>query len=229
MSYKFQIGDKVVVSNRGQQYSSYDTMALKMGLSKWTKTNDVDNRTLATIVAKEIHEDGSTRLYGIETTNGTQHIISENGLRLHEESNTIKISRDILNSYWDAATTEQREYINKHFRLDGTTTVDAIKGLHDLACSKWKPIIKENHSEYFPEDNKYYDLKSLRRDGGSCIFTHEEAQVAGFNNSGFIQIAEGILDGKYKNKGFYLSDHYNWEFHETEYGGWVVVPTKKGK
>jgi hypothetical protein len=229
--FKFQIGDRVVVSDCGQQYSSYDTMALKMGLNKWNsnRTNSVNNGVVATIVARNVHDDERVLLYGIESLAGTQHVMSENGLRLREESNTIKISREILNGYWDAATTEQREYINKHFQLDGTTTVDAIKGLRNIACDKWEKIIMSNHPEVFPEHSKYFDLKSLKRNGGSCIFTHEEAVAAGFHSSGFIQIANAILDGNYKDKGFYLSDSVNWEFHETECGGWVVVPTKKGK
>lgn len=63
---------------------------------------------------------------------------------------SIKISRDILNEYYDAATTLQREFINEHFKLNGTTTVESIIGLHDLACDTWKNIIKENHPNCFP-------------------------------------------------------------------------------
>ena len=63
---------------------------------------------------------------------------------------SIRISRDILNEYYDAATTLQREFINEHFKLNGTTTVESIIGLHDLACDTWKNIIKENHPNCFP-------------------------------------------------------------------------------
>jgi len=226
--FKFQIGDRVVVSDCGQQYSSYDTMALKMGLNKWNsnRTNSVNNGVVATIVARSVHDDERVLLYGIESLVGTQHVISENGLRLREESNTIKISRDTLNSYWDAATTDQREYINKHFQLDGTTTVDAIKGLRNIACDKWKKIIASNHPEVFPEHSKYFDLKGLKRGLNSDCFTAEELVGTGLNR-GFLQVANAVLNGEYRDKGLYLSDLYNWEFHETEYGGWVVVPTKK--
>lgn len=62
---------------------------------------------------------------------------------------SIRISRDILNEYYDAATTFQREFINEHFKLNGTTTVESIIGLHDLACDTWKNIIKENHPNCF--------------------------------------------------------------------------------
>jgi len=67
-----------------------------------------------------------------------------------ETNKTIKISRELLNEYYDAATTFQREFINEHFKLNGTTTVESIIGLHDLACDTWKNIIKENHPNCFP-------------------------------------------------------------------------------
>ena len=153
-----------------------------------------------------------------------------NTMKQLDTTQTIKITKEQLFAYYEAATGSQKEYMDEHFKLSGTTTIQGIIGLHEIACSKWKSIIKKNHPECFPEDSKYYDLKSLRRNGEfSCIFTQEEAVAAGFHSSGFIQIANGVLDGEYKNKGFYLSDSVNWEFHVTEGGGWVVVPTKKDK
>jgi hypothetical protein len=65
-------------------------------------------------------------------------------------TDAITIDRGILNQYYDASTTYQREYLDKHFTLSGKTTVEAITGLYDIACDKWKPIIKKNHPECFP-------------------------------------------------------------------------------
>ena len=62
----------------------------------------------------------------------------------------IKISRTLLNEYYEAATASQREFINDNFTIDGTTTVESIIGLHNIACDTWKNIIKENHPECFP-------------------------------------------------------------------------------
>jgi hypothetical protein len=152
-----------------------------------------------------------------------------NTMKQLDTTQTIKITKEQLFAYYEAATDSQKEYMDEHFKLSGTTTIQGIIGLHEIACSKWKSIIKKNHPECFPEDSKYFDLKSLKRNGGSCIFTQEEAVAAGFHSSGFIQIANDILDGNYKNRGFYLSASVNWEFHETDNGGWVVVPTKKDK
>lgn len=61
----------------------------------------------------------------------------------------IKISRTLLNEYYEASTASQREFINDNFTIDGTTTVTSIIGLHNIACSEWKDIIKRNHPECF--------------------------------------------------------------------------------
>jgi hypothetical protein len=75
-----------------------------------------------------------------------------------ETNKTIKISRELLNEYYDAATTFQRDFINEHFKLNGTTTVESIIGLHDLACDTWKNIIKENHPNCFPTTKSAIEL-----------------------------------------------------------------------
>jgi hypothetical protein len=72
-------------------------------------------------------------------------------------SKQIQISRELLNEYYNAATTPQKEYLTKYFKLDGTTTVEAIRGLHDIACEGWKPKIKKNHPDCFPI-TKYFDF-----------------------------------------------------------------------
>ncbi len=69
-----------------------------------------------------------------------------------EENKVIKISSDTLFSYFKAATDIQKEYLTKHFQLDGSTTVGSIKGLYELACPDWKPKIKANHPDCFKED-----------------------------------------------------------------------------
>ena len=71
-------------------------------------------------------------------------------------SKPIQISRELLNEYYEAATTPQKAYLTEHFKLDGTTTVKAIRGLHDMACEGWKPKIKKNHPDCFSEDSKYF-------------------------------------------------------------------------
>jgi hypothetical protein len=70
----------------------------------------------------------------------------------------IKISRTLLNEYYEAATASQREFINDNFTIDGTTTVTSIIGLHNIACNEWKPIIKDNHPECFPVTKSSIEL-----------------------------------------------------------------------
>jgi hypothetical protein len=66
------------------------------------------------------------------------------------DTKIIKISRTLLNEYYEAATITQQEFINAHFKIDGTTTVESIIGLHNIACDTWKPTIKANHPDCFP-------------------------------------------------------------------------------
>lgn len=69
---------------------------------------------------------------------------------LESTSRPYSISRELLNKYYGAATAPQREYINDNFKVDGTTTVQGIIGLYDIACKTWKSTIKQNHPECFP-------------------------------------------------------------------------------
>lgn len=75
-----------------------------------------------------------------------------------DTNKTIKISRTLLNEYYEAATASQREFINDNFTIDGTTTVTSIIGLHNIACDAWKPTIKANHPECFPVTKSAIEL-----------------------------------------------------------------------
>ncbi len=134
---------------------------------------------------------------------------------------SIQISRELLNEYYDAATTPQREYLSEHFKLDGTTTDEAIRGLHDLACGKWKPRIKKNHPECF-EDGKYFDFSAML---GKAIVEPKVAQALGLSED-FIEVRNSS-DPKTNHRSFYLSTEYNWELVNDGGGVIVLVPTKK--
>ena len=145
---------------------------------------------------------------------------------------SIQISRELLNEYYDAATTPQREYLSEHFKLDGTTTDEAIRGLHQMACDTWKPRIKRNHPECFPEDSKYFDFSNRlkeHRPGG--LVSHDIVESLGIRED-FIQIRKSD-NPKTHARSFYLTTDYNWELVKDgfESGGevWVLIPTKKVK
>ena len=147
------------------------------------------------------------------------------------EAKTIQIPHSLLIEYYEASTTPQREYLTKHFKLDGTTTDEAIRGLYELACGGWKPKIKANHPECFPEDSKYFDFSEhTNQYGYDSIVSSDVAHSLGLCRD-FIQVR--CSDAENNNRSFYLHSEYNWELVKDgfESGGevWVLIPTKKVK
>jgi hypothetical protein len=145
----------------------------------------------------------------------------------------IRISRELLNEYYEAATTPQRAYLSEHFKLDGITTDEAIRGLHDMACSTWKPRIKKNHPDCFPEDSKHFDFSKYVKQGDNSIVSEDVCESLGLtkNSCGFIQVRNNSRNPKTHHQSFYLSSYYNWELVQdgTEEGRpvMVLIPTKK--
>ena len=142
------------------------------------------------------------------------------------EVKTIQISRTLLNEYYEASTILQREYLTKHFKLDGTTTDEAIRGLYEMACGTWKPKIKANHPDCFPEDSKYFDFsKYISQSGARDIVSSDVADSLGLCRS-FIQVR--CSNTEYGNRAFYLTSEYNWELVR-DGADMVLIPTKKVK
>ena len=149
-------------------------------------------------------------------------------------SKSIQISRELLNEYYNAATTPQKEYLTKYFKLDGTTTVEAIRGLHDIACEGWKPKIKKNHPDCFPI-TKYFDFSEHANKPGQKkrIVSEDVCKSLGLTETdgGFIQVRDNSYNPKTHHRSFYLSSYHNWELVQdgTEMGRpiMVLIPTKK--
>jgi len=145
---------------------------------------------------------------------------------------SIQISRELLNEYYEASTREQKAYLAEHFKLDGTTTDEAIRGLHDLACNKWKPRIKKNHPECFPEDSKYFDFSGhVEKNGYVSVIPEDAAESLGLNHN-FIRVRHNPKNEKTHCRSFYLDSDYNWELVQdgTKDGDVVImalIPTKK--
>lgn len=139
---------------------------------------------------------------------------------------TIQISRQLLNEYYDAATGPQKEYLTEHFKLDGTTTDEAIRKLHAMACDTWKPRIKKNHPDCFPEESKHFDFSGV----DDVIVSHEIADKLGMPDS-FIQVRNNRHNPETHHCSFYLSSKVNWEFKQEGCGDngpiYVLIPTKK--
>jgi len=137
---------------------------------------------------------------------------------------TIKIPHSLLVEYYNAATTPQKEYLSKHFKLDGTTTDETIRGLYELACSTWKPKIKANHPECFPEESKYFDFsKHTNLHGYHNIVSSDVAHSLGLCRN-FIQVRNS--DTKNSDRSFYLHSDYNWELVK-DAGAMILIPTKR--
>jgi antitoxin component YwqK of YwqJK toxin-antitoxin module len=152
-----------------------------------------------------------------QITNSNQTIMSK----------PIQISRELLNEYYNAATLEQRAYLTEHFKLDGSTTVEAIRGLHDMACEGWKPKIKKNHPGCFPEDSKYFDFsKHVDKFGQEKRVVPEDVCESLGLAGDFIQVRNNSSNPETHHRSFYLSNQYNWEL-KFEGGAMVLIPTKK--
>ena len=145
-----------------------------------------------------------------QITNSTQTTMSK----------PIQISRNLLNEYYEAATTPQQEYLTEHFKLDGSTTVEAIRGLYNLACRSWKPRIKKNHPDCFPEDSKYFDFSEHNK----FIISADVCKSLGLEND-FIQVRNSD-NPELHNRSFYLTSEYNWELVQDD-NATVLIPTKK--
>jgi hypothetical protein len=145
---------------------------------------------------------------------------------------SIQISRDLLNEYYEASTREQKAYLAEHFKLDGTTTDEAIRGLYDLACNAWKPRIKKNHPDCFPEDSKHFDFSGhVEKNGYVSVIPEDAAESLGLNHD-FIRVRHNPKNEKTHRRSFYLDSDYNWELVQdgAEEGGDVImalIPTKK--
>jgi hypothetical protein len=162
-----------------------------------------------------------------EDYNGYQKITLEQFREITNSNQTqttmtkqIQISRELLNEYYEVSTTEQKAYLSEHFKLDGSTTVEAIRGLHDMACEGWKPKIKKNHPDCFPEDSKYFDFS----EHVSSIISEDVCRSLGLGKD-FIQVRNSG-NQELDKRSFYLSPKYNWELVKDD-NATVLIPTKK--
>ena len=139
-------------------------------------------------------------------------------------SKSIQISRKLLNEYYDAATPEQKAYLTEHFKLDGSTTIKAIRGLHDMACEGWKPKIKKNHPDCFPKESKYFDFSEHVSNKSKFIISEDVCKSLGLRKD-FIHVRNSD-NPELHHRSFYLSNSYNWEL-KFDGDAMVLIPTKK--
>ena len=147
------------------------------------------------------------------------------GSKSISETTAIQINRNLLNEYYEASTIAQKEYLSEHFKLNGCTTVGAIRGLYNLACDGWKPKIKANHPDCFEPESKEFDFGSYTAKNSKYILKADVEGELGLCDD-FIQVRVD-RGSNYYHKGFYLSNKYNWELITDNKNEIVLVPTKK--
>jgi len=137
----------------------------------------------------------------------------------------IQISRELLNEYYNAATLEQRAYLTEHFKLDGSTTDKAIRGLHDMAGEGWKPKIKKNHPDCFSKESKYFDFSKHVSNKSKFFVSADVCESLGLVGD-FIQVRNNSNNPQTHHRSFYLSDRYKWEL-KFDGDAMVLIPTRK--
>jgi len=219
---KFKFGDRVKVKSLGPFYPTYSDMARIMGITNWGKGSELLCGDTGTVINIQEHLTSQHVLIGIRIDDGKEYIIGEDGLESVKETETsdvIKISRKHLNEYYGHSNTEQRNFINDNFKVDGTTTISAIIELERIASDFLKPVIRKNHPECFPTPE--FDFTDYRREHTCVVFTDRQTELLGFEMSP-IQIR---THGKYQNKGFWLSSEVEWKLIK-EGDTQVLVPIK---
>jgi len=181
------------------------------------------------------YSDDADEVRGLDEYKDYQEITIEQFRQITNSTSTqnpmkksIQISRELLNEYYEASTSEQKAFLAEHFKLDGTTTDEAIRGLHDLACGPWKKKIKKNHPDCFPEDSKHFDFS--KRETVRGIVSDEVADSLGMKHN-FIQIRNNDENPETHYRSFYLTSEYDWKLvqdgTETRGTAWALIPTKK--
>lgn len=98
---KFPTGSIVLLSDRGAMYSSYERAAARLGLQNWRKHGypaDLVDREEESmwrdyyptpfIVVGHLEWERGTRIYGVRHPDGTEYLMGERGLTLHDGSET---------------------------------------------------------------------------------------------------------------------------------------------
>jgi len=95
---KFKVGDKVRVVDSGKIYTTYVVMFEKMGFNNTKSNSFFQQGLIATVFAVAEHEDDGLTLLGIQAANGTQCLISVNGV---EPILTSEDKFDIIREFCD--------------------------------------------------------------------------------------------------------------------------------
>ena len=98
---KFKVGDKVQVVDSGKTYTTYVDMFEKMGFKNTERNEFFQQGLIATVFAVSIHGDNKLPLLGLEAANGTQCLISADGVLEVRTTYTSEDKFDIIRQFCD--------------------------------------------------------------------------------------------------------------------------------
>jgi hypothetical protein len=98
---KFKVGDTVQVVNPGNTYSTYDRMFKKMGFKDTRKNDEFAEGQCAEVFAIGDHETNGCTLLGLQAPNGSQCLISTNGVVKVITQPTSDQQFDIIRQFCD--------------------------------------------------------------------------------------------------------------------------------
>ena len=104
---KFKVGDKVQVVDSGKTYTTYVRMFEKMGFKNTEKNQFFQQGLIATVFAVGIHDDNELPLLGIEAANGTQCLISADGVIAVGTTLTAEDKFDVIRQFCDDVLSSQ--------------------------------------------------------------------------------------------------------------------------
>lgn len=254
---KFKIGDKVKVTNVGGVFSTYQEMAQIMDLKNWNEGNSPKNKSIALIVNVQQHPCFTEKtIYGIESEDGKDYIMSEYALQKVEDN--IKSKNETYSIKLKDMVELFTSYDKKEELVNEINPSDVIKisrnqlnEYYDFSDAEQRNFINDNFkvdgtttigSLIELEKISCNFIKATIRKNYPKYFPKPEFDFSDYVKKyssdiftyeqekmlGFSDCAIAIKDfGKYKNKGFYLNPNVKWELVLDEDGDQTLIPTNK--
>jgi len=98
---KFKVGDKVQVIDSGKTYTTYVSMFEKMGFNNTERNEFFPAGLITTVFAVNVHEEDELPLLGLQAANGTQCLISANGVIGVGTTLTSEDKFDVIREFCD--------------------------------------------------------------------------------------------------------------------------------
>ena len=97
----FKVGDKVVVVQSGNTYTTYDRMFVKMQFKDQKCNPGFENGMTATVFAVDFHDDTNKPLVGLQAQDGKQALMGFDGIELLSTQPTSIDKFDIIRQFCD--------------------------------------------------------------------------------------------------------------------------------